>query len=399
MTEGEQPINTDPALIMNQIRRRVLEIVNGKKREARPKPFQAGDAEIGSLLRNMSEDVGSPWREEPVATSYPFPLKPLALKARRMIQAEIRWTLEHFVQEQRRLNLNSIAAIRSLRESNKEGIRHLEEETDQIRSACESNKEGIRHLEEETDQIRSACESNKEGISYLTEEVHRIRPSDIYGFRYAAFEEAARGTSALIRSRQAIYVDHFHGRANVLDVGCGRGEFLELLKEHGVQAYGIDSNSEMLKIAASRGLRVLKDDALRHLRGLEDGSLGGLFCSQVIEHMGAAEALEFVQLAFRKMMSGSKIVIETVNPTCMLALSEFFGDPSHTKPVHPNTLRFMLESAGFISVRIQYCNEPTGEKLEGIKSDDASVAGINRNFEKLNRLLWGPMDYAAIGIR
>ena len=378
MTEGEQPINTDPALIMNQIRRRVLEIVNGKKREARPKPFQAGDAEIGSLLRNMSEDVGSPWREEPVATSYPFPLKPLALKARRMIQAEIRWTLEHFVQEQRRLNLNSIAAIRSLRES---------------------NKEGIRHLEEETDQIRSACESNKEGISYLTEEVHRIRPSDIYGFRYAAFEEAARGTSALIRSRQAIYVDHFHGRANVLDVGCGRGEFLELLKEHGVQAYGIDSNSEMLKIAASRGLRVLKDDALRHLRGLEDGSLGGLFCSQVIEHMGAAEALEFVQLAFRKMMSGSKIVIETVNPTCMLALSEFFGDPSHTKPVHPNTLRFMLESAGFISVRIQYCNEPTGEKLEGIKSDDASVAGINRNFEKLNRLLWGPMDYAAIGIR
>jgi O-antigen chain-terminating methyltransferase len=115
--------------------------------------------------------------------------------------------------------------------------------------------------------------------------------------------------------------------------------------------------------------------------------------------MGAAEALEFVQLAFRKMMPGSKIVIETVNPTSMLALSEFFGDPTHTKPVHPNTLRFMLESAGFITVRIQYCNEPTGEKLEEIKSDDASVAEINRNFQKLNRLLWGPMDYAAIGIR
>ena len=378
MTKDEQSVNTDPASIMNQIRRRILEIANRRKTDDRPEPSQAGDADISSLLQNTSEGTGSPWREEALATSYPFPLKPLALKIRAIIQTEIRWTLEHFIQEQRRLNLTSTAAIRSI---------------------WESNKEGTRRLEEETDQIRSTCESNKEGINHLAEEVHRIRPSDIYGFRYAAFEEGARGTSALIRSRQATYVDHFHGRTNVLDVGCGRGEFLELLKEHGVQAYGIDSNSEMLKIAASRGLRVLKDDALQHLRGLEDGSLGGLFCSQVIEHMGAAEALEFVQLAFRKMMPGSKIVIETVNPTCVLALTEFFGDPSHTKPVHPNTLRFMLESAGFISVRIQYCNEPTGEKLEGIKSDEASVAGINRNFEKLNRLLWGPMDYAAIGIR
>jgi 2-polyprenyl-3-methyl-5-hydroxy-6-metoxy-1,4-benzoquinol methylase len=378
MTKDEQSVNTDPASIMNQIRRRILEIANRRKTDDRPEPSQAGDADISSLLQNTSEGTGSPWREEALATSYPFPLKPLALKIRAIIQTEIRWTLEHFIQEQRRLNLTSTAAIRSI---------------------WESNKEGTRRLEEETDQIRSTCESNKEGINHLAEEVHRIRPSDIYGFRYAAFEEGARGTSALIRSRQATYVDHFHGRTNVLDVGCGRGEFLELLKEHGVQAYGIDSNSEMLKIAASRGLRVLKDDALQHLRGLEDGSLGGLFCSQVIEHMGAAEALEFVQLAFRKMMPGSKIVIETVNPTSMLALSEFFGDPTHTKPVHPNTLRFMLESAGFITVRIQYCNEPTGEKLEEIKSDDASVAEINRNFQKLNRLLWGPMDYAAIGIR
>jgi 2-polyprenyl-3-methyl-5-hydroxy-6-metoxy-1,4-benzoquinol methylase len=367
MTEDEHPMNTDPASMMSQIRRRVFEIENRRRAE-----------ETEALLQNISDSIGSPWREEALATSYPFPLKTLALKIRRIIQAEIRWSLEHFVQEQRRLNLSSVAAIRS---------------------AWESNKEGIEHLRKEIDQIRSTCESNKEGINHLTEDLHRIQPNNIYGFRYAAFEEGARGTLALIRSRQSAYVDHFHGRTNVLDVGCGRGEFLELLKEHGVQAYGIDSNPEMLKIAASRGLRVLKQDALQHLRGLEDGSLGGLFCSQVIEHMGAGEALEFVQLAFRKMMPGSKIVIETVNPTSLFALSEFFGDPTHTKPVHPNTLRFMLESAGFVSVRIEYYNEPTGEKLVEIKSDDTSVAGINRNFQRLNRLLWGPMDYAAIGTR
>jgi 2-polyprenyl-3-methyl-5-hydroxy-6-metoxy-1,4-benzoquinol methylase len=390
MTGEEQPVNTDPASIMDQIRRRVLEIASRRK---------ARDAQISSLLENMSEGIGSPWREEPLATFYPFPLKPLALKIRAIIQAEIRWTFEHFIQEQRRLNLSGTAAIRSVWESSKEGIRRLEEENDQIHSAVESSKEGIRRLEEENDQIHSAVESSKEGIDHLTEEVHRIRPSNICGFRYAAFEETARGTSALIRSRQATYVDHFQGRTNVLDVGCGRGEFLELLKEHGIQAYGIDSSSEMLKIAASCGLQVLKDDALQHLRGLKDACLGGLFCSQVIEHMGAAEASEFVQLAFRKMMPGSKIIIETVNPTSVLALSEFFGDPTHTKPVHPNTLRFMLESAGFVSVRIEYCNEPAGERLEKIKSDGASLVPINRNFEKLNRLLWGPMDYAAIGTR
>lgn len=350
MTQDDRSVNTDPALIMDQIRRRVLEIANRRKIEDSPEPFQAGNAEISSLLQSMSEGISNPWREEALSTSYPFPLRSLALKIRRIIQAEIRWAIEPFIQQQTRFNLSSIAAIRSAWES-----------------------------------------SNRE--------TEQIRPGSPQLLRYAPFEESARGSSALVKSRQTAYVDNFRGRANVLDVGCGRGEFLELLKEQGVQAYGIDNNPEMVKIATSRGLRVLKADALKHLWDLEDGILGGLFCAQVIEHMTAAEALEFVQLAFRKMMHGSRIVIETVNPTSVFALTEFFRDPTHAKPVHPNTLRFMLESAGFVSVRIQYCNEPTGEKLEEIKSDDASVAGINRSFQKLNRLLWGPMDYAAIGVR
>jgi len=365
MTQDEQPVNIDPANIMHQIRRRVLEEVSRRRaQQGLQQSAEAEDAQIRSLLQSMADvSIGSPWEGRHLATSYPYPLKRLALKIRRIIQGEIRWTLEPFIEEQRRLNASITSVIRSMWE----------------------------FLQIQGDAVRQ-----------LTAEVSDLPSTDLLRstHRHVAFEEEARGSSSLISSRQAIYVDHFRGRRNVLDVGCGRGEFLQLLKENGVDAYGIDRDPDMVKVARPHGLRVIEADAVEHLRGLEDQTLGGLFCSQVIEHMNARKVFEFINLAYRKLMLGSKIVIESVNPTSIRALTEFYRDPTHVRPIHPSTLKFLLECVGFTSVKIEYCNEPPqSEQLESIEETGTDIARINRNFRKLNALLWGPMDYAAIGIR
>lgn len=355
----------DPAEIMHDIRRRVLEEVGHKRADEIASEVGGGrDENIRSTLEDVSRlSTGSPWREEYLGTKYHFPLKPLALKVRRILQTEIRWTLESFVDRQRRLNLSTASVLRSIWESVEE----------QLRSTTASLQELAR---------RSSPD-----LSHL-------------GHRYVAFEEVARGSSSLVRSRQAPFLEHFRGRRNVLDIGCGRGEFLQLLKEIGVEAYGIDKNPEMVKVSRSYGLTAIEADALEHLRALGDETLGGVFCSQVIEHMNSAEALEFINLARDKLLPGGKIVIETVNPTSVFALSEFYRDITHIKPIHPLTLKFLLDCVGFTSVEVEFLNQPGEEqRLDTISGPGADVERINRNFQKLNALLWGPMDYAVIGIR
>lgn len=407
--------SVDPAEIMEQIRRRIVEEVTRKKTE-----------QITSMLEIMAELAhASPWQDRPLTTSYPYPVRPLALKIRRLIQAEIRWTLERFIEEQRNLNASVTAALRSIWElvrgtldyqrqaierlmDQSSSLQGLQVRIDDQRQTIEQLTEKVGMLSSLEAEVRSLGARLLEKIDGQTKaieqlsELARRSSTDLsrLGHRYVALEEVARGPSSLVRSRQAQYVESFRGRRNVLDVGCGRGEFLQLLKDNGVDAYGIDRDSEMVKASASLGLRVLQADALNHLRGLEDQTLGGVFCSQVIEHMNPSEALEFINLAYRKLMSGSRIVLETVNPSSVFALSEFFRDPTHTRPIHPLTLKFLLESVAFTSVEIRYLNEPPkSEQLETIDGGGRDIAIVNRNIQKLNALLWGPMDYAAIGIR
>lgn len=379
----------DPAEIMHDIRRRVLEEVGRKKAEEIVSEADGRRAEeIKSALQDMSRlGTGSPWKARYLGTKYQFPLKSLALKVRRIVQTEIRWTLESFIEEQRRFNLSTASILRSIWES-------VEAQFRSIAASLQEHGEAIKNLTEQVREFRSVTASLQEHARGSSPDLSQL------GHRYVAFEEVARGSSSLVRSRQAFFLEHFTGRRNVLDIGCGRGEFLQLLKEIGVEAYGIDKNPEMIKVSRSYGLNAIKADALDHLRALGDGTLGGVFCSQVIEHMNSAEALEFINLAYEKLLSGGKIVIETVNPTSIFALSEFYRDITHVKPIHPLTLKFLLDCVGFTSVEVQFLNEPgEDQRLDTISGPGTDIERINRNFQKLNALLWGPMDYAVIGIR
>jgi SAM-dependent methyltransferase len=222
--------------------------------------------------------------------------------------------------------------------------------------------------------------------------------------KYVGFEDAFRGSSADIQARLRDYVPTFAGGSDVLDIGCGRGEFLALLRDGGISARGIDLNDAMVAVCREKGFDATKADALSYLRGVPTGSLGGLFAAQVVEHLEPAYLTRLLEAAFEALRPGAPIVLETINPACWFAFFEsYVRDITHVRPLHPDTLKFLLIASGFQQIEIRYrVPYPEHDKLQPLPPSAAlgdSVETINANVEKLNQLLFTHLDYAAIGKR
>lgn len=166
-------------------------------------------------------------------------------------------------------------------------------------------------------------------------------------FDYFLFEHRYRGPVSEIKRRQSAYVDLFREKKNVVDLGCGRGEFVEALSDNGINVTGVDSSEDMVDFCRDRGLCVVQDDIFNYLASLPDGKLDGIFISQVVEHLPPERILELISLCAAKLDPGGVIVAETVNTNCPTALSNFYLDPTHVRPVPAEMLRFMLEQASF----------------------------------------------------
>lgn len=234
-------------------------------------------------------------------------------------------------------------------------------------------------------------------------------------YKYVAFEDQFRGSVEDIRAKLTDYLPIFEGASDVLDVGCGRGEFLALLESVGVSAHGVDLNDEMVAEARERGLDAATGDALTHLASLADESLGGLFTSQVVEHLEPSYLVRLLETAFHKLRPGAPIVIETINPACWLAFfSSYLRDLTHVRPIHPETLEYLTRASGFARVSIRY-SAPVAEHTrmqavhlspEILESADPTARAIaeatrvvNVNAAILNRLAFSFHDYAVIGYR
>src|SRR5262249_55497987 len=153
--------------------------------------------------------------------------------------------------------------------------------------------------------------------------------------------------------RQEAYVSYFRGRTNVVDLGCGRGEFVELLLASGVDVRGVETSAEAVFRCQEKQLPVVNKDLFAWLEEQPDASLGGILSAQVIEHLPVQQQLSLLQVASVKLQPGAPLVIETINPECVFALvRNFYLDPTHVRPVHPDLLTFAMESAGFQNVRI-----------------------------------------------
>jgi O-antigen chain-terminating methyltransferase len=226
------------------------------------------------------------------------------------------------------------------------------------------------------------------------------------------FEDQFRGSREAIRDRLESYLPFFARPgatdADVLDIGCGRGEFLELLANAGIRARGIDLNHEMAELCRSRGLDVTEADAVGYLSTLPDASLGGIFAAQVVEHLQPGYLLQFLELAFHKTRPGGRVILETLNPACWVAFFDsYIRDITHVWPLHPETLKYLVLASGFTRADLEYRSPVAPEdRLQAVALPAGAdekladlVEAFNANAEKLNARLFTHLDYAVIGER
>jgi len=232
---------------------------------------------------------------------------------------------------------------------------------------------------------------------------------------YVQFEDRFRGSQQDIRKRVEDYVPILGQSNDIVDIGCGRGELLALLRDQGVAARGVDSNLAMVELCRERGLNVEHGDALSYLQKQPDQSIGGLAAIQVVEHFAPGYLAGFLETAFHKMRPGAPLVLETINPACWMAFFEtYLRDLTHRQPLHPDTLKHLVQACGFSQVDVQFrapvaeadrldkvhdLGKPAGPVSEAARPLSELADAINAHADKLNRLLFSSMDYVVVAQR
>lgn len=215
---------------------------------------------------------------------------------------------------------------------------------------------------------------------------------------YFKFQNAFRGTRALIRERQKMYVPYFKNqKESVLDIGCGRGEFLQLMRENGITALGVDLYPEYVVEGELNDLDVRQGDGIQYLEQAGQ-TFGGIFVGQVIEHISFEQLVHLCRLAYQKLDSGAFLIMETPNPMSLsIFTSSFYIDPTHNKPVHPLTLEYVLREVGFTDVQTVYTDCSRLEQLPLIEGDGIkNLEEVNRAIGRVSDMLYGSQDYAVI---
>jgi O-antigen chain-terminating methyltransferase len=268
----------------------------------------------------------------------------------------------------------------------------------------EEDAAGIRRAEEDLARAAQALET---GLGGLASRVQHIE-EDAAGKRraeedfartfdelYATFEEQFRGLRDDVKGRVAVYVPYLvdaglgTSEAPVLDLGCGRGEWLEVLKDHGLRARGADTNRTMLAYCRTLGLDVVESDALACLRETPAASLGAVTGFHIVEHLSLPYLVSLLKETARTLRPGGIAIFETPNPENVLVGSHtFYLDPTHVNPLPSATLRFFVEATGLRDVEIVFLHpSPDYERLTA--GDQAVETFVNSRF-------FGPRDYAVI---
>ncbi len=214
---------------------------------------------------------------------------------------------------------------------------------------------------------------------------------------YASFEDQFRGTREQIKEKQRMYLPYMEGakagteEAPILDVGCGRGEWLELLRGNGYVAEGVDRNRVLVQQCRELGLHVTEADAIQFLRKQEPNRFGVITGFHLIEHLSLRNRIALFDESLRVLKSGGLVIFETPNPTNLFVSTyDFYRDPTHVRPVHPDTANFLLERRGFIKTGAYFIEDGPPFKL--IQSKDW-------NLNDLNGYLNASRDFVLIGYK
>lgn len=267
------------------------------------------------------------------------------------------------------------AELEHLAERHSEQIERLEDLTRElILTAEQLRKAGAGALAEATDagaqsdKALAAIESVEAELNaspYMDGapfEMFQAPVGEVLGFRsrdsgendsdYAAFEDLFRGPSERVLDAQRPYVELVRDHQPVLDLGCGRGEFLALLAGERIAASGVDNDPGMVARSRALGVEVAQADVDEHLASLADGTLGTIFSAQVIEHLPYDDLRRLLELALRKLRPGGLLIAETVNPHRVASLKTFWVDLTHQHPIFPEVALALCAIAGFESAYV-----------------------------------------------
>jgi SAM-dependent methyltransferase len=305
----------------------------------------------------------------------------LVLPLKAVMKRLIRWYVQPFAADQREFNAAALRLLDQLHD-------RVEQELDDLHRSLEELRERTGRLPELDDRL-----ARLERVRTMpAQPAAPAAPAPLPD--YFGFEVRMRGSTEDVLEKQRVYVDDFRDNAPVLDAGCGRGEFLSLLREAGIEARGVDADPEMVAFARGDGHDVIHGDALAELERLDDGSLGGIFAAQFVEHLPPAALLRFLQLAAAKLRPGGLLVAETINPLSFVALGHYFADPTHAQPLVPQTLDLLARQAGFEHTELRFLNQPPQEA-----PFDAAGGALEANVQRLNEVVFGPQDYALLATR
>jgi O-antigen chain-terminating methyltransferase len=220
---------------------------------------------------------------------------------------------------------------------------------------------------------------------------------------YVGLEELMRGPREMIVARLKSYLDEIVAQRShgpVLDVGSGRGEWLAMLKEADVDAYGVELEVTYVSEARERGLDVRHEDLLAHLRTLGAGSLRAITAFHVVEHLPTEELLEFLNESLRVLEPNGLLILETPNPeNLIVAACTFYLDPTHLHPLPPLLLEFFVRSRGFGETRVEFKNPAITAQIAMPSLTSPWYQEVAPIVDTVNERFFGSQDYGVIARR
>ena len=326
---------------------------------------------------------------------------------------QVREQMAHTREEARATFVSLGLEVREQMAKEDERAQKLEQAQQHVRTVLSKTEEMIRGLERGLAVLSRPVSSSSQVSSYAeTGEViarERLPDNEVPDLRYYLFENRFRGSEEDIKQRQLQYANLYKGiEGKILEIGCGRGELLDVFRKSGLNAWGVDLDTAMAERAREKGLDVEVGDGLAVLEKQADCSLGGLIALQFVEHLSNNQLYSLLDLIWAKLEHGGKVLLETINPQSFAALARnFFRDPTHRWPFHPDTLKMLLEMKGFETEEIIYSAPyPSSSLLAEVPIETHLPARwmhtlemINDNMRRLNDLLFGHQDYAIVATK
>ncbi|MBI2095444.1 MAG: class I SAM-dependent methyltransferase [Candidatus Omnitrophica bacterium] len=262
-------------------------------------------------------------------------------------------------------------------------------------------KSDILSLEYRLDRLleKTSGETGHSTADFLEERHHAMDAL------YLAFENRFRGSREEVKRRLEVYLPCMEEAAKnteskkVVDLGCGRGEWLELLRESAFEANGVDTNRLQLEECRKRGLPAVEQEVLEHLRALPDASVAAITGFHIAEHLPFLVLIKILDETMRVLKPGGVIVLETPNPENVdVGACSFYLDPTHKNPLVPESLQFLAGQRGFINIDVIRLVQPFREKpLEPLAGTDVLTIKINALVGFLNNRFYSSQDFAVIG--